>query len=156
MKALGRVMLIMSILFSISSLTSHGNVVEAAPCYPGNHASYDKTSDKWKCVENGSEGAGSEGLGENKLTIDEGMPGGEEVTWAYFFVDFLINLATVVAYATEVIAMIMIAYASYVYTTSEGEPRKLRQAKMYVMYAFIGMFMGAFSLVIAKLLGGVF
>lgn len=142
---------------------------EAAPCNPGNYAYFDENA-----VLNGKDISGineiafkcknvdSNNSTTSGRTIEEGKYGingldfeGENgAGWARTFFTFLLQLAVIVGYFSEVVAMLMIAYASYIYTTSEGEPRKLRMAKMYVLYAFVGMFIGAFSLIISRFIGG--
>lgn len=159
------------LMLFISSILAFSNtsVVEAAPCNPGNYAKFDdqvllnnRDMEGIKSVTfvcSGVNGNNSTSSGNADADAKYGVNGlnfeGENgAGWARNFFTFLIQLSVVVGYLSEVVAMLVIAYAAYLYTTSEGEPRKLRMAKMYVLYAFAGMFIGAFSLIIAKFIGG--
>lgn len=151
------------IFFSSSFLGSLKEEVEALPCNPGNFTLY----------KEGANGA-KEGVftctklstNKNTLTADEKFmamgPNGMENAgangpeWVKKFSKFILGLTVVVAYFSEVVAMLTIAYASFLYTTSEGDTRKMRQSKMLILYAFVGMFIGAFSLVISRMVGGAF
>lgn len=151
------------VFFGSSYFYLNLNEVEAAPCNPGNYSKYNEdqviNEETWsklskavfdcKTVDGDKETEGENG--EAGLLSLDGDGGAK---WAREFSDFLVQLALVVGYFTEVVAMLVIAYAAYLYTTSEGEPRQIRMAKTYVMYAFVGMFIGAFSLIISRFLGG--
>lgn len=74
-------------------------------------------------------------------------------SWAHKFGRLMIIFSVGVSYAVQVVAMITIVYSAYLYTTSDGDLRKVTQAKAYIMYAFGGMFVASFALVISKMLG---
>ncbi|MGM1361105.1 hypothetical protein ACS2B2_25615 [Bacillus cereus group sp. BceL297] len=75
-------------------------------------------------------------------------------SWAHKFGRLMIIFSVGVSYAVQVVSMITIVYSAYLYTTSDGDLRKVTQAKAYIMYAFGGMFVASFALVISKMLGG--
>ncbi|PGP18678.1 hypothetical protein COA01_23330 [Bacillus cereus] len=74
-------------------------------------------------------------------------------SWAHKAGRLMIIFSVGVSYAVQVVSMITIVYSSYLYTTSDGDLRKVSQAKAYIMYAFGGMFIASFALVISKMLG---
>lgn len=142
-----------SLIFFSSSFLGFSKEEAEALCNPGNFAAL-QADGKFKCTSVNSNGntASSEdsGLGANGL---DNM-GDNGPQWVKNFSKFMLGLAVAVAYFSEVVAMLSIAYASYLYTTSEGDVKKTKQAKTLIMYAFVGMFIGAFSLIISKMVGG--
>ena len=142
-----KIVLILLSVFLFSFSSANYREVSATPCPPGN---YSESQDLkvFKCVKVADSASANN---QNGLSNEKSGP-----DWVKKFGGFVKALSVTVAYFTQVIAMLTIVYAAFIYTTSEGEPRKLRQAKMYLLYAFIGMFIGTFSLVISKMIGGIF
>ncbi|MDA1674863.1 hypothetical protein [Bacillus cereus group sp. TH152-1LC] len=141
---------IISGFFSSSFFIGEGEVkVDARACNGGSY--WDQKTQK--CTSFSESGK----VNENTLKTEfKKMSDGSDLgtSWAHKFGRLMIIFSVGVSYATQVVSMITIVYSAFLYTTSDGDLRKVTQAKKYILYAFSGMFVASFALIIVKMLGG--
>jgi len=138
--------------FSSSFFVNHDNnkeEVSAMACTPGQY--YDEKELGCKVIKSD--------MDSSKNYINESlkkMADGREIksSWTHKFGRFMIILSVGVSYATQVFAALTIVYSAYLYATSEGDMRKVMQAKRLILLAFGGMFIATSALIIVKMIGG--
>lgn len=139
-------------ILSSSFLAKEGDIVEAKPCAStGQYPKYYEETGEFTCTYLGEN---LENLKSDTEKMVDGTTKMSKLNWAQKAGRLAIAFSVAVSYATQAIAISMVIYASYLYTTSDGDTRRLRQAKMIILYAFVGMFIGSFALVISRLIGG--
>jgi hypothetical protein len=152
--AMKRIFLVFSLIIAIlsSSFFSTGGVAEARACNTGSYWKVDK-SGSFSCSSFTGDNANTNALQTQLKNLSNGSDLSHS-GWSSKFGRLMIQIAVIVSYATQTIALITIVYSAFLYTTSEGDLRKIRQAKMLILYAFTGMFIASFALIIANMLGG--
>lgn len=139
---------IVSGFFSSSFFAGEGEV-DAKACNGGSYYSVEEQ----KCKPLSKSGD----VNENALKAEvKKMSDGSDLgtSWTHKFGRFMIILSVGVSYATQVFAALTIVYSAYLYTTSDGDLNRIKRAKQLILFAFSGMFIATFALIIVKMLGG--
>ncbi|MFP3725719.1 hypothetical protein U8V72_11005 [Priestia filamentosa] len=142
--------------FSSSFFMEHEDV-HAEACSPGSYSKTDIEEEKKgmvsksKCVSISDSGTKSN-LKDDINSVANGSDIG--TAWDKKFARFMIILSVGLSYATQVFAALTIVYSAFLYSTSEGELRKVSTAKQLIILAFAGMFISTFALIIIKMIGG--
>ena len=139
--------LILSVALAMVSLVGLAGL--PTPVWAADDASSSGSSGSYKCPE-GSIRSSASSPSKCNVPLDES--GNEENVWPV-----INNMINFIVGALGVVTVVVIVMGGITFTTSQGDPQKIKKAKDMILYGIIGLLVAIFAFAIVNyVLNGVF